>query len=43
VTRSDGKLVYKNAWATNHLITDETVIAIVRAGRTQRNPVQLED
>jgi hypothetical protein len=35
VTRPDGKVIYKNAWATNHLITDETVIEIVRAGRTR--------
>jgi hypothetical protein len=35
VTRPDGKVVYHNAWATNHVITDETVIAIVRAGRTR--------
>jgi hypothetical protein len=35
ITRPDGKVVYHNAWATNHLITNETVIAIVRAGRTR--------
>jgi hypothetical protein len=35
VTRPDGRVVYHNAWATNHVITDETVIAIVRAGRTR--------
>jgi hypothetical protein len=35
VTRPDGKVVYKNSWATNHLITDKTVIAIVLAGRTR--------
>jgi hypothetical protein len=35
VTRPDGKVIYKNSWATNHLITDETVIEIVRAGRTR--------
>jgi hypothetical protein len=35
VTRPNGKIVYKNSWATNHLITDEAVIEIVRAGRTR--------
>ena len=35
VTRADGKLLYQNAFATNHLITDETVAAIVLAGRTR--------
>ena len=35
ITRSDGKVAYHNAWATNHLITDATIIAIVRAGRTR--------
>jgi hypothetical protein len=35
VTRPDGRVVYHNAWATNHVITAETVIAIVRAGRTR--------
>jgi hypothetical protein len=35
VTRADGKMVYKNSFATNHLITDETVVDIVLAGRTR--------
>lgn len=35
VTKPDGKVVYQNSWATNHVITDETVIEIVRAGRTR--------
>jgi hypothetical protein len=35
VTRPNGKVVYQNSWATNHLITNETVIDIVRAGRTR--------
>lgn len=35
VTRPDGQVIYKNSWATNHFITDETVIEIVRAGRTR--------
>lgn len=35
VTRGDGKLVYHNAFATNHPITDDTVAAIVKAGRTR--------
>jgi TfoX/Sxy family transcriptional regulator of competence genes len=30
-----GKVVYKNYFATNHTITDETVVAIVLAGRTR--------
>jgi hypothetical protein len=35
VTRPNGKVVYQNSWATSHLITAETVIDIVRAGRTR--------
>jgi hypothetical protein len=35
VSRPDGKVVYKNAFATNHLITDDTVAEIVLAGRTR--------
>jgi hypothetical protein len=35
VTRPDAKVIYKNSWATNHLITNETVIEIVRNGRTR--------
>lgn len=35
VTRGDGKLLYQNAFATNHPITDDTVAAIVKAGRAR--------
>ena len=35
VTRPDGKVVYKNSFATNHTITDQTVVEIVLAGRTR--------
>lgn len=35
VSRTDRKLLYKNAFATNHFITDQTVEAIVLAGRTR--------
>jgi hypothetical protein len=35
VTRPDGKIVYKNSFATNHTITDQTVADIVLAGRTR--------
>jgi hypothetical protein len=35
VTKPDGKVVYKNSFATNHTITDETVVEIVLAGRTR--------
>lgn len=35
VTKPDGKIVYKNSFATNHRITEETVAAIVLAGRTR--------
>jgi Transposase DDE domain len=35
ITRSDGKLAYHNAFATNHVITDQTVAEIVSAGRAR--------
>jgi hypothetical protein len=35
VIRPDGKVVYKNSFATNHLISDDTVAEIVRSGRTR--------
>lgn len=35
VSHPDGKVVYKNSFATNHLITYETVVEIVLAGRTR--------
>ncbi len=35
VTRPDGKVIYKNSFATNHTITDLTVVDIVLAGRTR--------
>jgi len=35
VTQADGKITYKNSFATNHTITDETVADIVLAGRTR--------
>ena len=35
VSRSDGKVVYKNSFATNHRISDNTVAEIVVAGRTR--------
>jgi hypothetical protein len=35
ITREDGKLTYKNAFATNHTINDKTVEAIVDAGRAR--------
>ena len=35
VTRADGKQLYKNAFATSHLISDQTVSAIVQSGRTR--------
>jgi len=31
----DGKQLYKNAFATDHWITDQTVEAIVQSGRTR--------
>lgn len=35
VSRPNGKVVYKNSFATNHPITDDTVAEIVLAGRTR--------
>ena len=35
VTSPDGKVVYKNSFATNHPITAQTVVEIVLAGRTR--------
>jgi Transposase DDE domain len=35
VSRSDGKVVYKNSFATNHPINDDTVAEVVLAGRTR--------
>ena len=35
VSRPDGKVTYKNAFATNHTITDDTVAEVVLAGRTR--------
>ena len=35
VTRSDGKQLYKNAFATDHPITDKNVEAMVESGRTR--------
>lgn len=35
ITNAKGKIIYQNAFATNHLITDDTVEAIVTAGRTR--------
>jgi len=35
VSRPDGKVTYKNSFSTNHSITDDTVVEIVRAGRTR--------
>lgn len=35
VSRPDGKVVYKNSFATNHLITHDKVAEIVLAGRTR--------
>ncbi len=35
VSRPDGKVTYKNSFATNHTITDDTVVEIVLAGRTR--------
>jgi len=32
---ADGKIVYKNAFATNHAIDEENVVEIVRAGRAR--------
>jgi len=35
VSRPDGKEIYKNSFATNHTITDDTVGELVLAGRTR--------
>jgi len=35
VSHGDGKVVYKNSFATNYLISDDTVVQIVLAGRTR--------
>lgn len=35
VTRPDGKVTYKNSFATNHILSDENVADIVLAGRTR--------
>ena len=35
INRADGNLLYKNAFATNHPITADSVEAIVKAGRTR--------
>ena len=35
ITRPDGKCLFHNTWATNHLLTADTVEAIVLAGRTR--------
>ena len=35
VSHGDGKIVYKNSFATNYLISDDTVVQIVLAGRTR--------
>ena len=35
VSRPDGKVTYKNSFATHHTITDDTVAEIVRSGRTR--------
>ena len=35
VSRPGGKVTYKNAFATNHTITDDTVAEVVLAGRTR--------
>ena len=35
MSRPDGKEVYKNSFATNHLITHDTVAEIILAGRTR--------
>ena len=35
VTRADGKVTYKNAFATNHTLNDDTVAEVVLAGRAR--------
>ena len=34
-TTTTGKVVYTNAWVTSHPITDDTVVALVAAGRSR--------
>jgi hypothetical protein len=34
-TTATGKVVYPNAWATSHPMTDDTVMALVAAGRSR--------
>lgn len=34
-TTTTGKVVYTNAWVTSHSITDDTVVALVAAGRSR--------
>lgn len=35
ITNAKGKILYQNAFATNHLISDDNIEAIVAAGRTR--------
>jgi len=35
VTRADGRVTYKNAFATNHMLNDDTVAEVVLAGRAR--------
>ena len=35
ITNAKGKVLYQNAFATNHLITDDNIEELVRAGRTR--------
>lgn len=35
ITNAKGEILYQNAFATNHLITDDNIEAIVTAGRTR--------
>ena len=35
ITDAKGKILYQNAFATNHLITDDNIEALVKAGRTR--------
>jgi hypothetical protein len=35
VVRDDGKVIYKNAWATNFILTKDNVVQIVTDGRTR--------
>jgi hypothetical protein len=34
-TNADGKIIYKNAFATNHLITETNVVKVVSSGRAR--------